>query len=72
MLQEVTNDARMEPILKPLTGDEKSIGAKVSVEARGFYISGRGFWCREQRALCSNVRNAKCIYCHRPGQNNES
>ena len=57
MLQEVTNDARMEPILKPLTGDKKSIRAKVSVEARGFYISGRGFWCREQRALCSNVRN---------------
>ena len=57
MLQEVTNDARMEPILKPLTGDEKSIGAKVSVEARGFYISGREFWRREQRALCSNVRN---------------
>ena len=57
MLQEVTNDARMEPILKPVTGDEKSIGAKVSVEARGFYISGREFWRREQRALCSNVRN---------------
>ena len=50
MLQEVTNDVRIEPILQPLTGEEQSIGGNVSVEARAD-ISARGFWCRGQRSF---------------------
>ena len=50
MLQEVTNDVRIEPILQPLTGEEQSIGGNVSVEARTD-TSARGFWCRGQRAF---------------------
>ena len=34
MLQEVTNDVRIEPILQPLTGEDQSIGGNLSVEAR--------------------------------------
>ena len=45
ILQEVTNDVRIEPVLQPLTGQEQSIGGNVSVEARAD-ISARGFWCR--------------------------
>ena len=37
MLQEVTNDVRIEPILQPLTGEEQSIGGNVSVEARAVW-----------------------------------
>ena len=50
MLQEVTNDVRIEPTLQPLTGEEQSVGGNVSVEARAD-ISTRGFWCRGQRAF---------------------
>ena len=50
MLQEVTNDVRIEPILQPVTGEEKSIGGNVSVKARAD-ISARGLWCRGQRAF---------------------
>ena len=32
MLQEVTNDVRIKPILQPLTGEEQSVGGNVSVE----------------------------------------
>ena len=52
MLQEVTNDVRIEPILQPLTGEEQSVDGNVSVEARAD-ISTRGFWCRGQRAFFS-------------------
>ena len=45
ILQEVTNDVRIEPVLQPLTGQEQSIGGNVSVEAQAD-ISARGFWCR--------------------------
>ena len=45
ILQEVTSDVRIEPVLQPLTGQEQSIGGNVSVEARAD-ISARGFWCR--------------------------
>ena len=45
ILQEVTNDVRIEPVLQPLTGQEQSVGGNVSVEARAD-ISARGFWCR--------------------------
>ena len=50
MLQEVTNDVRIEPILQPLSREEKSVGGNVSVEVRAD-ISARGFWCRGQRAF---------------------
>ena len=50
ILQEVTNNVRIEPILQPITGEEQSIGGKVSVEARAD-ISTRGFWYRGQRAF---------------------
>ena len=50
MLQEVTNDVRIEPILQPLTGEEQSVGENVSVEARAD-ISARRFWCRGQKAF---------------------
>ena len=45
MLQKVTNDVRIEPILQPLTGEEQSIGGNLSVKARA-NISAKGFWCR--------------------------
>ena len=50
MSQEVTNDVRIEPILQPLTGEEKSIGGNVSVEGRAD-MSARGHWCHGQRAF---------------------
>ena len=50
LLQEVTNDVRLEPTLQPLTGEEQSLGGKVSVEARAD-ISPRGFWFLGQRAF---------------------
>ena len=50
MLQEVTNDVRIEPILQPLTGEDQSIGGNLSVEARAD-ISARGFWCRGQKVF---------------------
>ena len=50
MLQKVTNDVRIEPILQPLTGEEQSICGNLSVEALAD-IGGRGFWCRGQRAF---------------------
>ena len=50
MLQEVTNNVTIEPILQPLTGEEQSIGGNVSVQARAD-TSARGFWYREQRAI---------------------
>ena len=50
MLQEVTNNVRIEPILQPLTGKEQSVGGNVSVEAQA-NISPRRFWCRGQRAF---------------------
>ena len=50
MLQEVTNDVRIEPILQPLTGEEQSVGENVSVEARAD-ISARRFWCRGQKTF---------------------
>ena len=50
MLQEVTNDVRIEPTLQPLTGEEQSVGVNVSVEARA-NISARGFWYRGRRAF---------------------
>ena len=50
MLQVVTNDVGIESILQLLTGEQESIGGKVSVEARAD-ISARGFWCRGQRAF---------------------
>ena len=50
MLQVVTNDVGIESILQLLTGEQQSIGGKVSVEARAD-ISARGFWCRGQRAF---------------------
>ena len=50
MLQEVTNNITIEPILQPLTGEEQSIGGNVSVQAQAD-TSARGFWCREQRAI---------------------
>ena len=45
MLQEVTNDVRLEQLLRPLTEEEKSIGGNLSMEARAG-ISAREFWCR--------------------------
>ena len=50
MLQEVTNDLGIEPILQPLTGEEQSIGGNISME-EGPDISARRFWCRGQRAF---------------------
>ena len=50
MLQVVTNDVGIESILQLLTGEQQSIGGKVSMEARAD-ISARGFWCRGQRAF---------------------
>ena len=50
ILQEVTNNVRIEPILQPITGEEQSIGGKVSVDARAD-ISARGFWYLGQRAF---------------------
>ena len=50
MLQEVTNDVRIEPILQTLTGEEQSVGGNVWVEARADIIT-RGFWCRGKRAF---------------------
>ena len=50
MLQEVTNDVRIEPILQLLTGEEQSVGENVSVEARAD-ISARRFWCRGQKTF---------------------
>ena len=50
MLQEVTSDVRIEPILQPLTGEEQSIGGNVLVKARAD-INTRVFWCRGQRAF---------------------
>ena len=50
MLQEVTNNVRIEPILQPLTGEEQSVGENVSVEAQAD-ISARRFWCRGQKAF---------------------
>ena len=50
MLQVVTNDVGIESILQLLTGEQQSIGGKVSVEARAD-ISARGFWCRGQRVF---------------------
>ena len=50
MLQEVTNDVRIETILQPLSGEAQSVGGNVSVEVRAD-ISARGFWCRGQRAF---------------------
>ena len=50
MLQEVTNDVRIKPILQPLTGEEQSVGGNLSMEARAD-ISARGFWCRRQRTF---------------------
>ena len=50
MLQEVTNNVRIEPILQLLTGEEQSLGGEISMEARAG-ISARGFWCRGQRAV---------------------
>ena len=50
MLQEVTNDVRIEPILQSLTGEEQSVGGNVSVEARAD-ISARRFWCRGQKTF---------------------
>ena len=50
LLQEVTNDGRLEPSLQTLTGEEQWLGGKVSVEARAD-ISARGFWFRGQRAF---------------------
>ena len=50
MLEEVTNDVRIDAILQPLTGEEQSISGDVSVEVRAD-ISARGFWCRGQRAF---------------------
>ena len=50
LLQEVTNNVRIEPILQPLTGDEQLIGGNISVEARAD-ISARGFWWHGQRAF---------------------
>ena len=49
MLQEVTNDVRIE-MLQPLTREEESIVGNLSAEARAD-ISARGFWCRGQRAF---------------------
>ena len=42
MLQEVTNDLGIEPILQPLTGEEQSIGGNISME-EGPDISARRF-----------------------------
>ena len=42
MLQEVTNDIRIEPTLQLLTGEEQSIDGNVSVEERADF-SARGF-----------------------------
>ena len=50
MLQEVTKDVRLEPILQPLTGEEQSIGGNVSMEERAD-ISVSGFWWRGQRSF---------------------
>ena len=50
MLQEVTNDVRIEPTLQPLTGEEQSVGVNVSVEARA-NISARRFWYRGRKAF---------------------
>ena len=50
LLQKVTNDVSVEPILQPLTGEEQSLGGKVSMEARADIIA-RGFWFRGQRAF---------------------
>ena len=50
MLQKVTNDVRIEPILQPLAGEEQSVGENESAEARAD-ISARGFWCRGQGAF---------------------
>ena len=50
MLQEVTGDVRIEPILQSLAGEEQSVGENVSAEARAD-ISARRFWCRGQGAF---------------------
>ena len=50
MLQEVTNDVRIEPILQPLTEEEQSIGGKILVEPQAD-ITARGFWCCGQRTF---------------------
>ena len=42
MLQEVTNDLGIEPILQPLTGEKQSIGGNISME-EGADISVRRF-----------------------------
>ena len=36
MLQEITNDIRIEPILHPLTGEKQSIDRNVSALFRGY------------------------------------
>ena len=50
MLQEVTIDVRIEPILQPLTEEEQSIGGKILLEPRADIIT-RGFWCCGQRTF---------------------
>ena len=50
MLQELTNDVRVETILQPLTEEEQLIGRNSSLEVQSD-ISARGFWCRGQRAF---------------------
>ena len=42
LIQEVTNDDRIEPILQPLTGEERLVGGNTSMEARAD-ISTREF-----------------------------
>ena len=50
MLQELTNDVRVETILQPLTEEEQLIGRNSSLEVQSD-ISARGFRCRGQRAF---------------------
>ena len=49
MLQEVTSDVGIKPMLQSLTGDEQSIGGNIS--ERRADISVRRFWCREKKAF---------------------
>ena len=57
MLQEVTNDVRIEPILQPLTGEEQSIGGNVSVEARAVWKAVTALCAKQIRStivfMCS-------------------
>ena len=61
MLEEVTSDVKVEPALRPLSGEE--INGNQSDEARSD-ISAREFWIRGQRALFDIRVFEPNVQCH--------